>query len=355
MVAVSDGFSEHLLAWFDSVPQRELPWQTERTLYRVWVSEIMLQQTQASTVKVYFSRFVACFPNAAALANAQLDAVLHLWSGLGYYARATQLHRAARIISQCYDGQLPGDIDALQALPGIGRSTAGAILALACDEPYPILDGNVKRILCRYHAIEGWPGKAAVQQRLWALATVHTPAQRVADYTQAIMNLGAMVCQRVRPLCEHCPLAASCIARSQQWQHALPSRRPAKTLPLRTVWFVIVCDQQGRVLLTQRPPVGIWGGLYSFPECDSADDIEPLLQQRLGLTAIVQRRLPPLKHAFSHYKLLITPILINTRPSTGGHQVMEDRPMLWYRLHDAAPSIGIPAPVRRILRQLESL
>ena len=347
--------SDLLLAWYDNEPQRELPWQTERTLYRVWVSEIMLQQTQANTVKAYFSRFVTRFQNIIALANATLDDVLHLWSGLGYYSRAAQLHRAARIVCEHHDGQLPCDIDALQRLPGIGRSTAGAILVLACGKRHPILDGNVKRILCRYYAIEDWTGGAATQQRLWAIATAHTPMQRVADYTQAIMNLGTAVCQRTSPLCERCPLTVTCIAQRTKLQHLLPSRRPAKTLPLRQVWFVVARNQQGSVLLMKRPSVGIWSKLYSFPECDSLDAVEAFLQQDLGLTAITWQQLTPLKHVFSHYKLLIMPVVINTQPGSSWQPVKADYATIWYALNEPTPPIGIPAPVRRILQQLAPL
>ena len=270
----TDPFARALLAWFDQHGRHDLPWQTDPTPYRVWVSEVMLQQTRVPTVLRYFPGFMERFPDVAVLAEAPLDDVLHLWSGLGYYARARNLHRAASVVRDAHDGRMPDQREALEALPGIGRSTAGAILALAHGQRHAILDGNVKRVLARYHLVEGWPGRSAVLDRLWGLAESHTPRRRVAAYTQAIMDLGATVCTRSRPLCRACPLAESCGALSHGRTAELPSPRPKPTLPERTTAFLILRDSHGRVLLERRPPSGVWGGLWSFPECAAEADAE---------------------------------------------------------------------------------
>ena len=349
-------FADQLLSWFDRCGRKNFPWQQNCDPYRIWVSEIMLQQTRTTTAVAYFERFVDRFATVDELAGADIDSVLHLWSGLGYYSRANHLHRAAQIIRDRYGGELPRAIDTLQSLPGIGRSTAGAILAQAYGDRHPILDGNAKRVICRYHAVDGWPGKAAVQRRLWALAKAHTPHQRVADYTQAIMDLGATVCTRSRPLCEQCPIARDCIAFLNNRQRSLPTPRPLKPLPSREIYCVIVRADNGNILLEKRPPVGVWGGLYSFPECATIHQIDPLLQQRFGLTVTTMRLLAPIKHTFSHYKLMIHPAVVETKIADTW-QVMESAPTVWYNntTQPIDQPIGIAAPVQRILQQLESL
>ena len=271
-------FAERLLAWFADHGRHDLPWQRDPSPYGVWVSEIMLQQTQVATVIPYYERFMARFPDLAALAEAPLDEVLAHWSGLGYYARARNLHRAARQAMAEHGGRLPETIDALQALPGIGRSTAGAILSLALGQRHPILDGNVKRVLARHAAVAGWPGKAAVQRTLWELAEARTPRRRVADYNQAMMDLGATLCTRARPACERCPVAADCRAREQGLQTDYPGPRPRRELPERQVQMLLVRDPQGRVLLERRPPQGVWGGLWCLPEL--ATEADPLARCR---------------------------------------------------------------------------
>ncbi|HLS99202.1 MAG: A/G-specific adenine glycosylase [Porticoccaceae bacterium] len=336
-------FASRLLRWFDHHGRKDLPWQRDITPYRVWLSEIMLQQTQVATVMPYFTRFTAAYPTVEALAAAPLDAVLHLWTGLGYYARARNLHRAAEIIATEHRGRFPDTLDGLTALPGIGRSTAGAILAIAFRQRATILDGNVKRVLARHRAIAGWPGDGKVAAALWDIAEANTPGSRVADYTQAIMDLGATLCTRARPRCGECPLSADCEALAQGQPTAYPGKKPRKALPVKTTLLLMIRDDEGRVLLEQRPPAGIWGGLWSFPEADSEDDI-PATARRLGVIPGAIRPAAPRRHTFSHYHLDYTPVHIE---AGARHRVGEGQ-TLW--TDPAAPGgIGLPAPVKALL------
>lgn len=345
-------FSDRLLDWFDRAGRRDLPWQCDPSPYRVWVSEIMLQQTQVQTAIAFFGRFVVRFPDVLALADAPLDEVLHLWSGLGYYARARNLHRAAQIIRDNHAGAVPEDFETLHALPGIGRSTAGAILALSHGARHAILDGNVRRVLCRHRAIDGWPGQAGVTRRLWALAESLTPHDRVAAYTQAIMDLGATLCARSRPQCGLCPVAQDCRARIGHLQHLLPTPKPRTTMPMRETVFLVLRDPQGRVLLERRPPTGIWGGLWSFPECAPGTQLDEWLQGELGLVASGVEYLPTVHHGFTHFRLEIRPILATvTEGGSGVGSIMEGPDLLWY--NSASPSaLGMAAPVAKLLAQL---
>ena len=341
-------FSERLLAWYAAHGRNDLPWQSCPNPYRVWISEIMLQQTRVATVIPYYERFMARFPDVATLAGADLDAVLHHWSGLGYYARARHLHAAARMIMDVHQGKFPEEFAAVISLPGIGRSTAGAILSLAAGQRHPILDGNVKRVLTRFHALEGWPGQAAVQRQLWELAGQATPRQRVADYTQAIMDLGATVCTRTQPSCERCPLHRDCAARAAGRQGALPTARPRKRLPVRRTRMLILHNTDGKVLLEQRPPTGIWGGLWSFPECSPEANVAEWCRGELGLTASVTAEWPVFRHTFSHYHLEISPVL--ARASAIDTAVMEADNRLWYN-HKALPAKGFATPVSKLLER----
>ncbi|MGH8399678.1 MAG: A/G-specific adenine glycosylase, partial [Gammaproteobacteria bacterium] len=297
-----DSFPARVLRWAEQHGRNQLPWQQQPTPYRVWVSEIMLQQTQVATVIPYYQRFMARFPELRSLADAPLDDVLHLWSGLGYYARARNLQRAAQRIRDEHEGKFPTEFEAVAALPGIGRSTAGAILALACDQRHPILDGNVRRVLARFHAVEGWPGEKSVEQQLWQLAEMHTPQREVAAYTQAIMDLGATLCTRTRPDCARCPVAEDCRAHQSHRETDFPAARPRKTLPVRRIRMLLLM-QDGRLLLQRRPPSGIWGGLWGFPELAPEQDIEAWCQQRFGAAPSAQHQLPLLRHTFSHFHL----------------------------------------------------
>jgi len=347
---MSDTFAARLLDWQRRHGRHDLPWQRDPTPYRVWVSEIMLQQTQARTVVPYYERFLARFPDVRTLAAAHLDEVLHLWSGLGYYARARNLHAAAGRICAEHDGELPQELERLKDLPGIGRSTAGAILALSRGQRHPILDGNVRRVLARYHAIDGWSGERQVEQRLWTLAESHTPDRDIARYTQAMMDLGATVCVRVRPSCERCPLEADCRARLLGRERELPAPRPRKQLPVRRARMLIAVNDEGAVLLEQRAPAGVWGGLWSFPELQEEETAAEWLQRRLGCRGGDPLEWPVLRHTFTHFHLDIVPLL--ARVPAAPASVMEQPGFVWYK-DDARLALGLATPVRSLIAQLD--
>jgi A/G-specific adenine glycosylase len=339
-------FASRLVAWQVRHGRHDLPWQSERTPYRVWLSEIMLQQTQVATVIPYFERFTARFAGVAELAAAPLDDVLHLWSGLGYYSRARNLHATAQRIVAEHDGVFPDDQETLATLPGIGRSTAAAIIALAHDRPAAILDGNVKRVLARYHAEAGWPGESAVLKRLWAHAERHLPARRVRDYTQALMDLGATVCTRSRPACEHCPLHDDCRAAAAGNPGDYPGRRPRRSVPQRATCFLIIENARGEVLLERRPPSGVWGGLWCFPEAAHEADVAARMAA-LGLARYEEiGRLPPVTHTFTHFRLAISPLVL--RAVEVAMTVRDGHGVLWYSADDST-RIGLSAPVARLL------
>jgi A/G-specific adenine glycosylase len=342
-------FSQRVLDWFDAHGRKQLPWQNHPTPYRVWVSEIMLQQTQVATVISYYQRFMEQCPDLRKLADAELDTVLRLWAGLGYYARARHLHQTAQILCERYDGAMPLDLAILQQLPGIGRSTAGAILALAAGQRQPILDGNVKRLLARFGAVEGWPGQLRVQATLWEWAERYTPVQRVADYTQAIMDLGAMICTPRRPHCVACPLANGCAAHAQGREMAYPAQKPQRERSVRAIRMLLLRTAEGEVLLERRPPVGVWGGLWSFPECPLEVDIADWCRERLGLTVVVSPPWSMVRHSFSHFQLDITPApALVTGPISG---VMEGERFVWYNPGHPTDR-GVAAPVKRLLATL---
>ena len=347
-IAHRDWFPQRLLAWFDDHGRKDLPWQHDPTPYRVWVSEIMLQQTQVATVIDYYHRFMQRFPDVASLARAPIDDVLHLWSGLGYYARGRNLHHSARIIVAEHAGVFPTTLEAVMELPGIGRSTAAAILALAHDQHHAILDGNVKRVLCRFAALDGWPGKTATQQRLWQLAEAYTPQERIGAYTQAIMDLGAGVCRRGRPDCSACPLSEHCRAHALGQERDFPQSRPRKTLPVRTTQMLLLQDNAGQILLQRRPPTGIWGGLWSLPERpDDGVPAERWVRQRFGGTLVGTGT--PLRHTFSHFHLDITPVLARVKDPAPA--VLDGDATVWYKQGESG-RYGLPAPVARLLERL---
>jgi A/G-specific adenine glycosylase len=341
-----------LLPWFDRHGRHDLPWQVvasdgNRDAYRVWLSEVMLQQTQVATVIPYFLRFTAVLPDLPALAAATEDRVLALWSGLGYYRRARFLHRAAQLCVERHGGELPRDFDALAALPGIGRSTAGAILAQAHGLRFAILDGNVKRVLTRYHGIDGHPGQSAIEKKLWQLAEAHTPAARVADYTQAIMDLGATVCVRARPLCAACPLADTCVAHREGRTAELPTPRPTRVVPTRATVMLVLRNTEGRVLLQRRGPQGVWSGLWSLPEATDPQAAWRLAQGHARFDDA--QPLAPFVHVFSHYRLAIEPLLFDEATA---HPAIADNPDLHWYARDEWPNLGLPAPVRSLLETL---
>ena len=342
-------FAERVVAWFERHGRKDLPWQQQPTPYRVWVSEIMLQQTQVKTVIPYYQRFMSRFPDVASLADAPQDEVLHHWSGLGYYARARNLHKAAQQIRDMHGGVFPDQFDLVEALPGIGRSTAGAVLSLASGQRHAILDGNVKRVLARYHAVHGWPGNSVVLRELWSLAEAATPAQQVAAYNQAMMDLGATLCRRGMPECVRCPLHDDCAAQQNGIQRDLPSPRPRKTLPVREVCMLLLQDEQQAVWLQQRPPSGIWGGLWSFPEFDGASSMRRWLDEQ-GVDAGTQEW-GVVRHTFSHFHLDITPVY--ARLQNPVFSVMDGDGGVWYNTGQP-DALGLPAPIQRLLQKLQA-
>jgi A/G-specific adenine glycosylase len=340
-------FADALLAWFDNHGRKDLPWQHPRDAYRVWLSEVMLQQTQVVTVIPYFQRFVSALPTLRDLAAADEDTVLALWAGLGYYRRARFLQRAAQICVEKHGGELPRDFDALADLPGIGRSTAGAILAQAHGLRFPILDGNVKRVLTRYLGVHGFPGQSAVEKVLWHHADALMPAERTADYTQAIMDLGATLCVRTRPQCDACPLAESCVAKRDDLTTQLPTAKPTKRIPTRDTVMLILRDTKGRVLLERRGPQGVWSGLWSLPE---ASDHDAAWRAAQSLATIDDAQpLPAFTHVFSHYRLQVEPLLFDAATA---HLRIADNPSLRWCDASERAALGLPAPVRSLLQDI---
>lgn len=343
-----DRFAEKLLKWFDRHGRHDLPWQHPRTPYRVWLSEIMLQQTQVATVVPYFLRFVERFPSVAALADASTDEVMAHWAGLGYYARARNLHEAAKRCVELHDGDLPRDFDALLALPGIGRSTAGAILAQAWGDRFPILDGNVKRVLTRVHGIAGYPGVPAIERQLWALAESHLPVVRMADYTQAQMDFGATLCTRAKPACALCPLQKECIAFREGLTDALPTPKPSKILPEREALALWLENASGEILLQRRPPTGIWASLWTLPQADTDAELREWFAGEIAGDYDAAEELPRVVHAFSHYRLHLQPLRL--RKVAPRDAVRDNGDLRWVARGELA-SLGLPAPIRKLLEQ----
>lgn len=351
-------FSTAVLDWFQEHGRKHLPWQQDINAYRVWLSEVMLQQTQVNTVIPYFETFTRKFPTVTELAAAPLDEVLHLWTGLGYYARARNLHACAKQVVAEHGGDFPQSAAALAALPGIGPSTAGAICSITWNRPTAILDGNVKRVLARFHAVDGWPGQSTVAKRLWSLAEEHTPSAHNADYSQAMMDLGATLCTRSRPQCAACPLQDPCVARAQGNPEQYPGKKPKKVMPVKRVQMLMLQNARGEILLEQRPPQGIWGGLWSFPEL--APDADPLdysldhyslgrFSPDDGGPAVLAETWSSYRHTFSHYHLDITPVWLQVADASQG--IMADDRLIWYNSQQPA-NVGLAAPVKRLLRLL---
>lgn len=344
-------FSDLLLTWFDKHGRHDLPWQHPRTPYRVWLSEIMLQQTQVATVIPYFEKFLHRFPDLRSLANAELDDVVALWAGLGYYTRARNLHRSAKICIENHQGELPITLDELVALPGIGRSTAAAILSQAHDLPFAILDGNVKRTLSRYYGISGWPGTPIVEKELWQLSEKCLPQKRNADYTQAIMDFGATLCTRSKPRCTECPLNKKCLAFIENRVAELPQKKPAKKIPTRHTVMLVLLNNQNEILLSRRPAKGVWSGMWSLPEISDLDDAQPLLQQWVKNTDSKNIALPEFQHTFSHYHLMIKPYC--WRDLQARHRIADTDSTRWQALNKL-DAVGLPAPVKKLLESLNT-
>ena len=339
-------FAARVVAWQRTHGRRDLPWQGARDAYRIWLSEVMLQQTQVATVLPYFARFVDAFPTVEALASAPLARVLERWSGLGYYRRAHHLHAAARSVVARHGGRVPVDAATLATLPGIGRSTAAAIAAFANGERAAILDGNVKRVLARHRGIDGWPGEPLVQAALWREAeALLPPAADIAVYTQGMMDLGATVCTRAHPRCDACPVREDCVARRDARTGALPAPRPRKPLPRRAI-AVLLLEREERVLLEQRPALGIWGGLWSLPEMPLDAKVGDHVALRFGLAAVSSDRLPAIEHAFTHFRLTMHPLRVPVKDKPSALRA----PGVEWFARDAALRCGLPAPIRRLLR-----
>ncbi|MEM0911387.1 MAG: A/G-specific adenine glycosylase [Pseudomonadota bacterium] len=349
---VTTTFSDRVLAWFDTHGRKDLPWQKNKSRYSVWLSEIMLQQTQVKTVIPYYQRFMAQFPDVVSLAEAEQDQVLHLWTGLGYYARARNLHKAAQIIRSDFNGVFPDKFDDVLSLPGIGRSTAAAILSLADNQPFVIMDGNVKRVLARFYAIDGWPGKASVEEQLWKAAEDLKPKHRFNDYTQAMMDLGATLCARSSPNCEECPVQTNCIANINGLQATFPHKKPKKTLPVKSTTMLILFHA-GSVYMKKRAAAGIWGGLFGFPE-SSREEMGLSLSQQGVIDSTEVVYLDDFRHTFSHFHLDITPALVQLQNlPTRLKETHKEEEGIWYSLDDS-PSVGLAAPTVKILQQLRN-
>ena len=348
-------FSERALLWFDEYGRKGLPWQQGITPYRVWLSEIMLQQTQVTTVIDYFTRFTDCFPTVESLANAPLDEVLHLWSGLGYYTRAKNLHKAANQVMQEFGGEFPSGQAELEALAGVGRSTAGAIRSIAFEKPASILDGNVKRVLARHRSIEGWSGRSATLKQLWLAAEAFTPDIRSRDYTQVMMDLGATVCTRTKPKCAICPVQHDCIALEFDRISQLPGKKPKKVMPVKTTQMLYIQHQDSSVYLYKRALTGIWPGLYSLPEIAQDETVTEFMRKQFGLDetmyTVRAKALNDFRHTFSHYHLdiSVSKICVSNSAKAG----VGENTSLWYQVNDKA-AVGLAAPIQKIVDSLHS-
>ena len=352
-MTTGEGFADRLLAWFDLSGRKNLPWQSTPTPYRVWISEIMLQQTQVATVIPYYERFMQRFPTVQSLADAPADEVLHLWTGLGYYARARNLHACAKLLVRDHGADFPRALMDVEALPGIGRSTASAILALSRGEGHAILDGNVKRVLSRRYGIEGDPTSQATLRKMWAQAVQCTPTVRVADYTQAIMDLGATVCTRSRPACTVCPMSLDCIAVRSGRQAELPGAKRPRVRKSReaTLLLAQVNFNTGQsILLERRPESGIWGGLWSPPQFESREAALEWCRREIGEPADVPEMLTPIDHAFTHFDLRLRPLRVHCRVLNG---VRDAQGRLWYTLR-SPPRVGLPQPIKALFERIRS-
>jgi len=337
-------FTKDLLAWFQEHGRKNLPWQSSPpNIYHVWLSEIMLQQTQVNTVIDYFNKFIISFPTMADLANADEEEVLTSWAGLGYYSRARNLHKSAKIILSEYQGIFPTDYSQLIGLPGVGESTAGAILSIAFNQSQPILDGNVKRVLSRYHRVAGHYGNSKVLKELWRLAKYHTPSKQNASYTQAIMDLGATTCVPRNPFCLRCPVSKNCQANLYNDQGAFPQKKLKKIRPEKSLAFLAYRNDKGEIYLLKRPNKGVWGGLWSFAECEDNEAAITDAIKEHNLKARIVSSLPKFRHNFTHYRLWIQPIVINSPGLEKGY----------YNINKLA--LGVPAPVKKIISELDSL
>ena len=341
-------FSNQVVDWYHLHGRKTLPWQLGKTPYKVWVSEVMLQQTQVITVIPYFEKFMQSFPDIIALADADEDLVLHHWTGLGYYARARNLHKTAKIVRDKYQGEFPKTLNEEMDLPGIGRSTAGAVLSLSLGQHHPILDGNVKRVLARYFMIEGWYGVKKVENQLWHLSEQLTPKDNVTEFNQAMMDLGSSVCSRSRFDCEACPLNSGCGAFNTGKVKEFPHSKPKKAVPKKSCHQLIIqCGD--KVLMEKRPNSGIWGGLFGFFEFNEYEELQIFLAQQ-GLEASLVE-LEAFIHVFSHFELRINPHVLNVKKTP---DVVNDKQLIWYPL-DQSIEVGLAAPTKKLVKQITAI
>ncbi|AWY02160.1 A/G-specific adenine glycosylase [Marinomonas primoryensis] len=342
-------FAPRVLAWFDEHGRKSLPWQENKTPYRVWISEIMLQQTQVTTVIPYYHKFMTSFPSVEALAQAEQDEVLAHWSGLGYYARARNMHKAAKMLVDEFDSEFPQSVEGVCELPGIGRSTAAAILSISRGVQAAILDGNVKRVLSRFHAVPTWPGEKKTENAMWELAENYMPSERCGDYTQAMMDLGATLCTRSKPQCLLCPLESDCEGRQTPDPTQFPIRKPKKAAkPEKSIQLLVLMNQQEQLLLEKRPQTGIWGGLWSLPELATDESVVLHIEQRFSAQVSSVIPLSSFRHTFSHYHLDISPSQIQM---AAANWIMEGDKYQWFSQQEAL-ALGLPAPVRSILEKI---
>ncbi len=350
----AEAFGKQVVSWYHQQGRKHLPWQQNKTPYRVWISEIMLQQTQVATVIPYYQRFMASFPTITDLANADEDTVLHHWTGLGYYARARNLHKAAKIMTCDFEGEFPTQIEQVIALPGIGRSTAGAILSLSLKQHHPILDGNVKRVLARSYLVEGYNGLSKFDKALWQLSEQLTPSIETDSFNQAMMDLGATVCTRSKPTCDICPVEKSCLAKAGDQQANFPQKKPKKKIPeKKTIMIIprIESHNKNVVLMEKRPPTGIWGGLWCFHELSELSELDDLMS-KLSLKALSSQTLPEFRHTFSHFHLDITPVVVDCQACDTG-KINEPNPQKWYDLNHGL-SVGLAASTQKLLTLLSN-
>jgi len=327
-------FAEIMLSFYQELGRKDLPWQQNTTPYRVWVSEVMLQQTQVQTVIPYYQKFMQSFPTIVDLAKADLDEVLHHWQGLGYYSRARNLHKCAKSVESEFAGTFPDNLEQMESLAGIGRSTAGAILSLSMNKPTPILDGNVKRVLARVFLVEGWYGQAAVAKQLWSLTETYTPQQNTGNFNQAMMDLGASLCSRSKPQCHSCPLNQHCLAFIHGKTTEYPFKKPKKQIPTKQATYQIIINEQQQIKLIKRPPAGIWGGLWSLPEIASTKTIsqEDLVDE--------------FKHTFTHFHLQMQFVLGENKQNK---RLVEEKPdIAWHNINQLA-ELAFPTPIKKFL------
>lgn len=352
-IYIDNTFSQSLLSWFDECGRKHLPWQQNKTPYRIWVSEIMLQQTQVTTVIPYYQKFMERFPEVTDLAVASEEEVLYFWSGLGYYSRARNLHKASKKIVNEFFGAFPRSVERLMELPGIGRSTAGAIASISMGIRAPIMDGNVKRVITRNFAIHGWPGEARVANELWEIAEKLTPESRTGDYTQVMMDLGATVCKRSKPICQVCPLETSCIAHQTGREKQFPEVKPKKNKPERSTVMLMAVNQHSEILLEKRPPSGIWGGLWGFPEISDPEEVVEQARTKTGLVLNEYDMWQSFRHTFSHYHLNVTPVLAFVEYP--GQCVKEVKGNYCWFLLNKLPELGLATPVRKLIQKISAV